>query len=50
MTGGFLTGATPETPDGVYHGKSENPNLKWMMTGGTPISRKPPYVDEDTSK
>ena len=40
-------GASHETPpeiDALFHGKSENPNLKWMMTGGTPMTkRKPPY-------
>ena len=29
----------------VFHGKSENPNLKWMRTGGSPMtSRKPPRL------
>ena len=27
---------------GFCHGKSENPNLKWMI-GGYPCFRKPPY-------
>ena len=29
--------------DTPFHGIMENPKLKWMITGGTPHSRKPPY-------
>ena len=47
LNGGFHKwGGTPKWM--VYKGKSENPNLKWMMTGwfgliwGCPYFRKPP--------
>ena len=42
-------GGTPKKSlDGLFHGKSQS--KIWMMTGGTPISRKPPYGHEPSSR
>ena len=45
IDGGFLSqGGTPKLNGGFI---GENPKIKWMMTGGTPIYGNPHFCHED---